>query len=131
MDVDPEEEINGVDAGAMDNENEAMFDPHMSDIEDEEEYPVRPGQSKKRRRKAKDTTAEDEAQDAATPSRLHPRDPANFLKLCSAIKILVSPEVTSEQLEDADGLLRSYCLELVEVCHYSSISMGFNLLRTF
>lgn len=118
MDVDPEAD-NGLEAGIIEDE-EDVYDPHMSDVEDEEEHPVRPGQSKRRRRKAKDSTADDEAQDNATPSRLHPRDPANFLKLCAALKVLTSREVMADELEEADTLIRAYCLELVEVRTFSA-----------
>lgn len=113
MDVDPEGD-NGLDAGIIE-EEEDIYDPHMSDVEDEEEHPVRPGQSKRRRRKAKDSTVDDEAQDNATPSRLHSRDPGNFLKLCAALKTLTSREIMADELEKADSLIRAYSLELVEV----------------
>jgi hypothetical protein len=112
MDVDPDDD-NGFDAGAIDEDD--IYDPHISEDEDLDEGPVRPGTSRKRRRKAADSTADDEAQDAATPSRLHPNDPGNFLKLCTALKILLSRKITNAQLDQADNLIRAYCLELVEV----------------
>ena len=112
MDIDPDEE-NGVDAGAV-NEIEDMYDPRMSDSDEDEELP---GTSSKRRRKVKNTNAEDEAQDAATPSHLHPRDPGNFLKLGTALKIFASCKITESQIEEADSLIREYCLELIEVCY--------------
>jgi hypothetical protein len=116
MDIDPDEE-NGVDAGAVDEINiEDIYDPHMSDSDDDNEE-LSGRTANKRRRKAKNSNVEDEAQDAATPGRLHPRDPGNFLKLCAALKIFASRKITESQIEEADGLIREYCLELVEVCY--------------
>jgi hypothetical protein len=113
MDVDPDDN-NGLDAGAIDEDD--IYNPHISDDEEDvDEGPLRPATSRKRRRKARDSTAEDEAQDAATPSRLHPSDPGNFLKLCTALKILLSRKITNALLDQADNLIREYCLELVEV----------------
>lgn len=60
---------------------------------------------------------EDDDEDGvpAAALRLHPRDLGNFMKLCKAIKILVSEELTVAQVKEADGLLRAYCIELLEV----------------
>jgi len=73
------------------------------------------------------TTSEDvdsDDEDEELPSCLHPNDPANFLKLCRALCILIGYEVTDEQIDEADILLREYCCELVDVfflhlCHYA------------
>lgn len=102
MDIDPEED-NGLDQGAMEDDAD-------------DEYGLNPTQQKRKRRKKKVTTnEEDEAQDNATPSNLHRNDPGNFLKLCTALKILVGRSITEEDLKIADSLLRKYVWELVEV----------------
>jgi hypothetical protein len=46
---------------------------------------------------------------------LHPDDPANFLKLSTALIILTKTSITSEELVVADNLLREYCTELITV----------------
>jgi hypothetical protein len=48
---------------------------------------------------------------------LHPDDPRNFLKLCSAIRILIRRRLTDSSIDQADRLLREYCTELITVCH--------------
>ena len=113
MDVDPEDD-NGVDAGAIDDDDgissiHELSDPEKSDGE------TNKYQTRRKRRRRQDDVADGEAQDAALPSRLHPNDPGNFLKLCTALKLLVSHPITAAQIEEADGLIRSYCLELIEV----------------
>jgi hypothetical protein len=101
MDIDPDDD-NGVEAGAIDDDEEVG-------------YSTKP-KPRKRRKQTTGTTAEDEAHDAATPSNLHQDDPGNFLKLCTALKILVAPTITEAELQEADGLIREYGLELVHVC---------------
>ncbi|KII85388.1 hypothetical protein PLICRDRAFT_31629 [Plicaturopsis crispa FD-325 SS-3] len=111
MDVDPED--NGDNEAVEDDDDVyAPEDRGDSDPEGQRQY-TRP---KKRRRKAKDRTV-DEEQDSATPSHLHQDDPGNFLKLCTALKILVSREITDREIDEADTLLREYCQELVKVKH--------------
>lgn len=63
-----------------------------------------------------DDTADDDG-DAPIPSalRLHPRDLGNFMKLSRALMIFMSDELTTAQVEEADSLLRAYCIELIEV----------------
>ncbi|KAF8057435.1 hypothetical protein FPV67DRAFT_1677229 [Lyophyllum atratum] len=102
MDVDPDHD-NGIDDGAISNDS------------DDPEHEERPRARRTRKRKNADTTAEDEAIDNATPSNLHEDDPGNFLKLCTALKILVSRTITEHDLTNADRLLREYCLELVKL----------------
>lgn len=59
---------------------------------------------------------EDDAEVEDLPSTLHPDDPANFLKLCEAIRVLLSPTLTDADINKSDGLLREYCTELITVC---------------
>jgi hypothetical protein len=67
---------------------------------------------------AYESTSEDGAHDDSTkPANLHPDDPANFAKLVTAIKLLLSAPLTDAQITEGDRLLRTYCWELVEVCH--------------
>jgi hypothetical protein len=47
---------------------------------------------------------------------LHPDDPCNFLKLCSAIRILIRRRLTDSSIDQADRLLCEYCTELITVC---------------
>lgn len=103
MDIDTDPE-NGIDAGAVD------------DDDDDNSYGTRK-RRKCRDKKVPSTTEEDEVKDHTTPSNLHPNDPGNFLKLCAALKILVSRRlITEEGLNEADELIRQYGLELIEVC---------------
>ncbi|KAJ7739013.1 hypothetical protein B0H16DRAFT_1729688 [Mycena metata] len=107
MDIDPEETA-ALDPGANDNDS------------DDDSYGLNPTQQKKRRRKQQQektsTLAEDEARDNATPSNLHPDDPKNFLKLSSALKILVAQVITERDLAMSDRFIREYCAELVDLC---------------
>ncbi|KAI0054356.1 hypothetical protein BV25DRAFT_1951632 [Artomyces pyxidatus] len=79
-----------------------------------------PRQSKPKRKRARGKSplrtgdAEAAASDDEDDSPgLHPDDPMNFIKLCSALKVLLAHELTDEDLKAADGLLRSYCFELI------------------
>ncbi|KAJ7834061.1 hypothetical protein B0H14DRAFT_2591119 [Mycena olivaceomarginata] len=65
--------------------------------------------------KEANSVEEDEARDNATPSNLHPDDPKNFLKLSSALKVLVAREITEVDLTESDRLIREYCQELGEL----------------
>ncbi|KAI0323378.1 hypothetical protein GY45DRAFT_1376364 [Cubamyces sp. BRFM 1775] len=58
---------------------------------------------------------EDEEDDSSVPSQLHPRDLANFFKLCKALRLFLSDSLSEAQLTAADELIRQYCLELVEL----------------
>jgi hypothetical protein len=61
---------------------------------------------------------EEELLDAGTTQDkflLHPNDPSNFLKLCTAIRILLRRQLTDSQIDHADRLLREYCTELISV----------------
>lgn len=46
---------------------------------------------------------------------LHPNDPINFLKLCSALRILVKWTLTCEDVDKAGQLIREYNQELITV----------------
>ncbi|KAI0736043.1 hypothetical protein C8Q76DRAFT_297214 [Earliella scabrosa] len=48
-------------------------------------------------------------------SSLHPRDVANFAKLCSALRIFLSEELSEADVSAGDRLLREYCIELLEL----------------
>ena len=62
------------------------------------------------------TDEPDTNDDSSLPVNLHMNDIANFLKLATALKLLLSHEITEEDLDLASNLLRVYCLELIEVC---------------
>ncbi|KAE9386142.1 hypothetical protein BT96DRAFT_960642 [Gymnopus androsaceus JB14] len=68
----------------------------------------------KRKKRNVNTSTEDEAADVASGANLHPDDPQHFLKLCSALCLLVSKSITDEELNEADILIRRYCLELLQ-----------------
>ncbi|KAJ7143704.1 hypothetical protein C8R44DRAFT_724739 [Mycena epipterygia] len=104
MDIDPDDSA-GLDAGA-------------NDASDDDLYGLNPTQQKKRKRQQqqqKSTPEEDEARDNATPPNLHPDDPDNFLKLCTALKVFVQDTILEAELIDADKLIREYGLELVDL----------------
>ena len=46
---------------------------------------------------------------------LHQDDPANFLKLCAAIRILLRCQLTDSHIDHADQLIREYCTKLISV----------------
>lgn len=94
-----------LDDGALDND---LNDPSFSE---ERSQP----QSKRKKRNKNTTNADDEAADIASGANLHPDDPQNFLKLCGALCILVSKSITEPEIDEADSLIRQYCLELVQV----------------
>lgn len=96
MDVDPD--IDHLDAGALSDNDDADYDTGA-----------------RKRKKA----ADDDDEDA--PCRLHRDDPANFMKLCSALKILVSPTLTDADIDQADQLMRTYCTELLTVSSFFCI----------
>ncbi len=73
------------------------------------------GAAKKRKKSAQQDDEDDEDD---SPTSLHPDDPANFLKLCKALRILFNRTLTKQDIDQADVLLRSYCSELVSVCIY-------------
>jgi len=56
--------------------------------------------------------------DESASSSLHPDDPANFLKLGCALKILTRQWIREDEIDDADRLLREYCTELLTVSMY-------------
>ena len=103
MDVDPESN-NGEDAGAIEVDYDDYCVDHQADSDEESDSA--PSSGKRRRKTANDDTR---------PSNLHPDDPPHFLKLCMALKLLVSREITDEQLEHAGQLLQHYCQDLVRV----------------
>jgi hypothetical protein len=76
------------------------------------------GTRRKRIRQTVPNDGEDIEDDEDTPSGLHPDDPGNFLKLCQALRLLISRRITDQQINQADELLRSYCLELIKVCFH-------------
>ncbi|KAK7008315.1 hypothetical protein R3P38DRAFT_2552218 [Favolaschia claudopus] len=103
MDIDPDE----LDAGAVDES-------------DDDSYGLNPTQQRKRRRQQQHdrqaaSIEDDEARDNATPSNLHPDDPRNFLKLCTALKTFIAGVITETDLTRSDTLIREYCAELVEL----------------
>jgi hypothetical protein len=106
MDVDPESD-NGEDAGAIEVDYDDFCVDNQADSDEESNSAPQSALSGKRRRKT--------ANDDTRPSNLHPDDPAHFLKLSMALKLLVSREITDEQLEHAGQLLRCYCQDLVRV----------------
>lgn len=66
--------------------------------------------------KRKRQDVDDDAEGDELPATLHPDDPANFMKLCDAIRILLAPSLTDMDINKGDDLLRDYCTELITVC---------------
>lgn len=101
----------------VDSDCEDVLDAGAVEISDAEEYTGSSKQATRKRRrtdKTRPNAEEEEARDEATPANLHPDDPANFLKLCRAIRILIKREINDADLEEADALIRQYCSELVK-----------------
>lgn len=74
--------------------------------------PGPPKRKYRRQNPAGDVNSDD---DEDTSPVLHPDDPANFLKLSQALQILLAREITEEEINEADVLLRAYVSELVNV----------------
>ncbi|KAJ7583887.1 hypothetical protein C8J56DRAFT_1166808 [Mycena floridula] len=91
MQVDPDD--NAIEAGAL------------SDSEDE----FVEGRAPRKRPRANS----DEEEQSQVLCNLNKRDPLHFLKLSSALKILVADELTSTDLAQADTLICEYCSELL------------------
>jgi hypothetical protein len=51
-------------------------------------------------------------------ANLHPDDPANFFKLSKFLKIVLAHSITNDDINDAEGLIRSYCTELLHVSFF-------------
>ena len=64
---------------------------------------------------------------------LHPDDPANFLKLCMALCILIKHMLLDCNIVGADRLLREYCTELIRVrtTNMCSITLALDLSESF
>jgi hypothetical protein len=50
-------------------------------------------------------------------AHLHPDDPNNFFKLSHFIKLVLAHSLTTADVDKAEDLIRSYCIQLSEVCH--------------
>ena len=112
-----EAQAQGTDMMNVDSDCEDVLDAGAVEISDAEEYSGSSKQAARKRRRTEKTqpnTGEEEAIDEAMPANLHPDDPANFLKLCRAIRILIKREISDADLEEADALIRQYCSELVK-----------------
>ena len=46
---------------------------------------------------------------------LHPQDPLNFLKLCTALRLIIKNTTNDAEIDLADGLIWSYCTEVISV----------------
>ncbi|KAG2141058.1 hypothetical protein DEU56DRAFT_734574 [Suillus clintonianus] len=58
----------------------------------------------------------DDVDDATdTKFSLHPDDPGNFLKLCTALRIIVKHHISDEDLDRVDLLIRDYGNELIRL----------------
>jgi hypothetical protein len=97
MDIDPDEDTLP-DAGAIeDGEDEIYSDRDVG---------------QKRRRLDSESESED---DSTLAPNLHPEDVWNFMKLSAALKLLLSEEITEQDITTAATLLREYCVELISV----------------
>lgn len=67
------------------------------------------------KKKKKVSEQEQVAMDNSIPCSLTREDSSNFLKLCRSIQIFTSRVLTEHDLTEADGLMRSYCSELIDV----------------
>ncbi|KAF8834357.1 hypothetical protein BDN67DRAFT_1016592 [Paxillus ammoniavirescens] len=75
---------------------------------------------------------------------LHPDDPINFLKLCSALRILIRRKLSDHDINQADSLLHEYNIELIKLygsnaikpnhhffTHVGECARNFGLLHDF
>ncbi|KAF7968608.1 hypothetical protein HWV62_30027 [Athelia sp. TMB] len=60
-------------------------------------------------------TDDEDSDDKGAASRLHPDDPDNFVKLSTALCLLLSCEITEDVIDMADELIREYCTELIDL----------------
>ncbi|KZP21905.1 hypothetical protein FIBSPDRAFT_739745 [Athelia psychrophila] len=70
---------------------------------------------RKRKKKQQDDEGSGEDHDEDVPSRLHPDDPDNFIKLSTALRLLLARHLTEADISTSDALLREYCTELIEL----------------
>lgn len=74
------------------------------------------GAAPRRKRKRRNGADEDDSSDDEdAPPSLHPDDPANFLKLGHALRLLLAKQITTNELGVAEQQLREYTSELVQV----------------
>ncbi|KAH9912376.1 hypothetical protein B0H21DRAFT_828763 [Amylocystis lapponica] len=101
------------DAGAMEIDDAETYQPASTDLfsDDDGESSADEGDDSGRRRKRRRRDDDD----SHLPSNLHPRDPANFLKLSRALRLLLAERITPSQITEAETLLREYCAELIEL----------------
>jgi hypothetical protein len=64
----------------------------------------------------------DDDNDEPRAANLHPQDPANFFKLSLFLKIVLAHSVTDSDIDQAEALIRSYCAELMHVCHFGPLA---------
>ncbi|KAG2048597.1 hypothetical protein BDR06DRAFT_975895 [Suillus hirtellus] len=62
---------------------------------------------------SRDTVDDGEDADANLKFLLHPNDPANFLKLCAALQILIRWKLSNDDISQAEQLISQYCGELI------------------
>lgn len=77
------------------------------------------GPRKCQKQKQDDNGSGDDPDEDVT-SRLHPDDPENFIKLSTALRLLLAWHLTEADISTSDGLLREYCTELIGVCRNNS-----------
>jgi hypothetical protein len=107
MDIDPDQDTTP-DAGAVEDSEDEY--ESILDYED-----TRTGGEKRRRAAGGEESDTDD--DSSLPANLHMDDIGNFLKLATALKLLLSYEITDNDLNTASSLLQEYCLELITVHH--------------
>ena len=78
----------------------------------------------KARRRESGSTSSDDRPKPKPQRRINLKDADNFLKLASAMKILLSRSVTQEELERAKELLQEYLVGFLEVRVISYVVYG-------
>lgn len=84
-------------------------------VEDLPEGQVRPPPPPPAPQHTLDEVPPHDEDDADLKFSLHPDDPANFLKLCAALRILVQHHINDQQIDTAEQLIREYGAELIKV----------------
>jgi len=100
-------------------DKDAPIDEGALDIDSEEEY-VTEHQAKKRRKEVNERDADDvdstsfELELSGIPN-IHSDDLSHFFKLSKSLQLLIGRTITNTQIDEAEVLLRGYCLELLTV----------------
>lgn len=102
---------------------------HLDDVFGNQAEQADAAAPRRKRRRRNNADDNDSSDDEDAPPALHPDDPANFLKLGHALRLLLGKEITNEELGEAEQQLREYTSELVQVnLHLTHILLNANMV---